>query len=117
MALPQLDCASRNREIKKNLIPPSFLSRICDAKTIQEIGNAYNKQFPAQAHEDSLMDLLLPEQSGYEISRPAGKTGISSYLEKKIQQDFKMGDTVVMNGWILSVTEAQQAALFSILPS
>jgi hypothetical protein len=36
MAMPQLDCASRNREIKKNLIPPSFLSRICDAKTIAD---------------------------------------------------------------------------------
>lgn len=115
MAIPLLDCTSRNRGIKKNLIPPSFLSRICDAKTIREIGKNYNMRFPARAREDSLVDLLLTEKTGHELSRQSGETETGSFLEKKVQKDFNTGNTVVMNGWVLSVTEAQQAALFSIL--
>ncbi len=117
MAIPLLDCAGRNREIKKSLVPPAFLSRICDAKTIRGIGVAYTSRFPVQAREDLLMDLLLADEAGQEPARPSGETVTASFLEKKIQNDFTTGNTVVMNGWILSVTEAQQAALFSIMTS
>ncbi len=117
MAIPLLDCAGRNREIKKNLIPPAFLSRICDAKTIRGIGEAYNARFPARASEDTLIDLLLADEAGPGATRQSGETETRSFLEKKIQKDFNTANTVVMNGWILSVTEAQQAALFSIMTS
>ena len=36
-------------------------------------------------------------------------------LKKGIKNDFEIGNTVMIDGWILSVTEARQCALFSII--
>jgi hypothetical protein len=33
-----------------------------------------------------------------------------------IQRDFAEGRTVLLDGWVLSVTEARQCALYSLLP-
>ena len=38
---------------------------------------------------------------------------LEALLNQKIQQDFEAGRTVVVNGWVLSQTEARQCALFS----
>jgi hypothetical protein len=37
-------------------------------------------------------------------------------LGEQARADFEEGRTVVVNGWILSVTEARQCAIFSLLP-
>jgi hypothetical protein len=42
---------------------------------------------------------------------PASSPPISSV----IHDDFEKGRTVVLNGWILSLTEARQCALFSLV--
>jgi hypothetical protein len=41
--------------------------------------------------------------------------GIGS-IDDQIRDDFTAGRTVVVDGWVLSVTEARQAALFSLAP-
>jgi len=38
-------------------------------------------------------------------------------LDDQIQDDFEEGRTVVVDGWVLSVTEARQTALFSLTPA
>jgi hypothetical protein len=42
---------------------------------------------------------------------------LSPPVGERIRRDFERGDTVVVDGWILSVTEARQCALFSLLPA
>jgi hypothetical protein len=37
-------------------------------------------------------------------------------LDKQIRNDFAADRTVVVDGWVLSLTEARQAALFSLSP-
>jgi hypothetical protein len=37
-------------------------------------------------------------------------------LDKQISSDFAAERTVVVDGWVLSLTEARQAALFSLSP-
>ena len=37
-------------------------------------------------------------------------------IEDQIREDFADGRTVLIDGWVLSVTEARQAALFSLTP-
>jgi hypothetical protein len=115
IAIPLLNCNNRDKAIKKYLAQPSFLSHICDAKTIREIGYAYKAQFPAEAKEELLVNLLLAGGTDKLFSHSPGNSLINSFLDKKIQQDFKTGKTVIVNGWILSVTEAKQCALFSMI--
>ena len=82
------------------LTTPASLSLIWDTQTIKAIGTAYLHQVPDEA---SVRDLvaLLPTTSN---------TG----LEEAVRHDFAMGNHVLVDGWILSVTEARQCALASI---
>jgi hypothetical protein len=46
---------------------------------------------------------------------PEDKKLIQKLLDSRVEQDFKTGKTVTAGGWVLSVTEARQCALYSIL--
>jgi hypothetical protein len=91
---------------------PQQLSYICDAKTIREIGMAYRAQTPAESGSGSLADLLSADSTGHAVSSSSDNTFIQALINQKIIDDFEKGHTVVINGWILSVTEARQCALF-----
>ena len=41
------------------------------------------------------------------------KAGFAESLEKKIKTDFETGNIVLVDGWVLSISEARQCALFS----
>jgi hypothetical protein len=81
---------------------PQFLyTSIGKAKT-KEIGKAYILQFPAESDRKILIQLItngLKQQPDSEINLV-------------IQNEFRNGKVVIVNGWILSVTEARQSALF-----
>ncbi len=113
IAVPSLRCSNRN-QASKALQQPAFLSHICDAKTLAAIGKSYKDQFLKQSSPEQLKQLLLTDHSGKVISKNSGESLITSLLNKKIEEDFQKGKTVVINGWVLSDTEAQQCALFSL---
>ena len=83
---------------------PEFLySSLGSAKT-KEIGKDYIEQFPAEADRKKLIQLIsqgLKEQP-------------DSGINLVIQNEFRNGKVVIVNGWILSVTEARQSALFHL---
>jgi hypothetical protein len=87
-------------EYDASLANPQALSYIWDAKTINDIGNQYRTITPAESSQRSLVKLLN--------STPSNET---------IVNDFATGKTVVVDGWILSVTEARQCALASTIAS
>ncbi|HTH54694.1 MAG TPA: hypothetical protein VL728_01525 [Cyclobacteriaceae bacterium] len=78
------------------LAEPQALSYIWDDKTIKDAGRRYRKDFPSEASERTLVKLLKTVPT-----------------EETITADFKNGNMVVVDGWILSVTEARQCALAS----
>ena len=112
IAVPSLGCNSKDSS--KVLRQPAFLSHICDEKTLREIGKSYKYQFPSQTTQEQLSTVLLTDNNGKVISKNSDNALIVSLLNKKIENDFQSGRTVVVNGWILSQTEAQQCALFSL---
>jgi len=93
---------------------PQFFSHLVDAKTIAEIGQAYRKTKQEEDSGDKLRSLLLGDSTQ---SIPPDNTAISTMLVAKAKNDFKIGNIAVVKGWVLSVTEARQCALFSILQS
>jgi hypothetical protein len=82
-----------------------------DEKTISDAGKAYIREAPAENDEDKLIKLLAGNSS---IANSTDETAIHQYLDQKIKQDFEKGDTVLVKGWVLAVTEARQCALFSL---
>lgn len=102
MSIPWAGCNSfgndRNDRIK-TLATPGFLSQICDKATIDAIGTAYRAQANTEAQQDKLIELLRSSKD----------------LANDIQDDFSSGRIVVIRGWVLSLTEARQCALYSLL--
>lgn len=111
---PALYCRNQNKILHKALGQPAFLSKICDAKTLREIGTAYIEQFPSEKKEKQLVNLLLTDNTG-KPSQTTDLSLINSLLDQKIKENFKAENIVVIDGWILSTTEARQCALFSIV--
>ncbi|HET9486992.1 MAG TPA: hypothetical protein VFO54_06145, partial [Chryseosolibacter sp.] len=86
---------------------PESLSQICDDETLMILGQAYLKLYPDERNSE----LLMKELYGDFARRRRIK------FKNSIKLDFHAGKTVILNGWILSVTEARQCALFNILTS
>ena len=91
------------------LAMPLLFSHITDVKTITEAGLAYRKMARNEDNKAKLAQLL----SGG--APTTDKHTIQSLLDKQVEQDFSSGKIVTVGGWVLSLTEARQCALFSIL--
>jgi len=91
-----------------------FLSRLFDEQTIKKTGASYLQKRPAEKNHKELVRLLADNSS---IADSSNESAIHQYLEEKIKKDFDEGKTVMVNGWVLSVTEARQCALYSLIKS
>jgi hypothetical protein len=92
-----------------------MLLRIGAHRLIREIGDAYRDLNSRENDADRLASLIradLPE--GVATNQSPGSK-LYAALDRQIRSDFKHGRTVELRGWILSVTEARQCALYSIL--
>jgi hypothetical protein len=78
---------------------------------VHQLGTDYRASTPS---EDSAGALRAALSSGHGPRIPFIKSGS---LDDQIRDDFATGRTVVVDGWVLSLTEARQAALFSLTPA
>jgi hypothetical protein len=108
LTLPIIDGCGLN-STDKVMSQPLFFSQLVDIKTINETGLAYRKLFPAENSQSVLNKLLLGSNASND------KTMIQKQLDAQVEQDFKAGKIVTAKGWVLSLTEARQCALYSIL--
>jgi hypothetical protein len=95
--IPIAACHHPDTAQLQTLARPDFLLHVCDTATIRAIGQAYRAQVPKEAGEETLIRLL-------QTSPPKEKT----------QEDYASGHTTTVKGWVLSLTEARQCALYSI---
>jgi len=78
---------------------PDLLS-VLGPEPVREIGVQYRRLVPEENDPVRLRAAMLAP--GMSIARV-------------VRRDFATGGTVLVNGWVLSVTEARQCALFSLL--
>ncbi len=80
----------------------------------EEIGHHYIEDYPAEAREDVLTDLI--EQSlGAEGSQASTEQAqLGDQLRRVIRADFKAGRVAVLDGWLLSLTEVRLCALMAL---
>lgn len=96
--------------LKKGMIwkkswEPLSLSEICTRQKMIDLGLAYRK-ITGENTLDSLRGLLSLEHDGPFTNR-------QKQLEERISEDFKQDHTIMIDGWLLSITEARQCALLS----
>jgi hypothetical protein len=105
LAVPTIYYLQGDIKYDKALENPQLLAQIWDAKMMKEIGQSYLKQFPREANKNTLVSRILEDLEA---------TNQLKLVNQKTQQDFKNRQTVLVDGWILSKTEARQCALFSL---
>jgi len=99
------------------LAQPKLLSLLCDNRTIGMLGRAYLKLKPDESCCGTLSNDLLGDLVIDDRAQDADMSLVESKIEKRIKEDFDKSNTVILKGWVLSVTEARQCAFFSILNS
>jgi hypothetical protein len=97
---------------EQSMSHPVFLSRLFDEDMMRDAGKTYLKKTPAENDANKLEQLLSNNNA---IANSTDEKEIHQYLDEKIKQDFETGNTVLVKGWVLAVTEARQCALFSLL--
>jgi len=97
---------------RKPLIIPDVLSHFCDEETIREIGLNYRSRFPAENSRKKLIELLLPGNKESKSSASEGNFD-GDELKKHIINEFHSNEIILINGWVLTATEARQCALLS----
>jgi len=76
---------------------PHALLDLLGPESVRRLGRHYRAMEPAV----DLLSAALPRRA----------------ISHRVREDFAGGCTVVVLGWVLSVTEARQCALFSLLPA
>lgn len=82
-----------------------------DNRVVRELGQRYRDTVPAEDDARLLAHAILANSHG------ASAASIRALVNEQVQRDFTGGRTVMVNGWILAVTEARQCALYSLLPA
>jgi hypothetical protein len=96
---------------------PKLLSKLCNDETIRLLGESYLKFDPDERNRDRLMNKLYGHAIRIDSLQQQDRLSMRAQVENSIREDFAAGKTVVLKGWVLSVTEARQCALYSILNS
>ncbi len=107
LAIPTLVYSLHEDPVDRLLFQPQSLANIWDTDTMNTIGLNYMLKVPKENRERILVKRLRGKTAGE-------SENLATTLEQQIHKDFITGNTVMVDGWILSVTEARQCALFSL---
>jgi hypothetical protein len=105
LVLPTWSC--NNTVFNPLLAEPEMGSFIWDDETIAAIGKSFLQQFPDEDSKGKLTEILSKQLT-------TNPDKIVEILNQEIKDDFKNDRIVMLDGWIVSVTEARQCALFSL---
>lgn len=109
MALALNACHPGAASPQEALAQPESLYGIMDKAELQAIGKAYLAQF--KSTKEALQTQIL----GQNPDPGSSASGTSRQIAAAVQQDFAAGRTIILNGWVLSLTEARQCALHTLI--
>ena len=106
-SLTDFACTRDNGEDAQALAQPALLEMLGPERA-REIGTQYRAAVPRENTAAALRAAISSSQ--HQKFPWIGRRSI----EDQIRDDFAAGRTVVVNGWVLSETEARQCALYSL---
>lgn len=78
------------------------------ADRVRAIGKRYVAGAPNENSADALRSAISKSRSQSRVPL------MPRSIDDQVREDFTTGHTVLVDGWVLSVTEARQAALFAL---
>lgn len=107
VVFPTVNACKSSVEYPDALAQPGEMFKIRNPKQVKAIGNAYLENTSGQVSKRALVRSLSN-------NAPSDSTAIPGFMQQQITLDFETGNTVLVEGWLLSKTEAQQCALFAL---
>lgn len=107
LAIPELWSWAAPPLQQEVLTQSELLVILGDPERVCELGRCYRSAVPTERTREAL-NAALHEDC------PAGSPA-HRHLQERIREDFATGRTIQLDGWVLSVTEARQCALYSLL--
>lgn len=92
------------------LATPELLTILDNEREVLRIGRIYREKHIEENDAKFLQQKIV-------AAKQQNPFGANQSLKAAITADFEVGKTVQVNGWILSITEARQCALYSLLYS
>jgi hypothetical protein len=93
---------------RATLAHPDLLGVLRDERLVADLGRRYREVVPAERTAPALEAAILADAPASSSVAPR------AWLADLVQRDFEAGRLVTLDGWVLSVTEARQSALFSL---
>ena len=116
VCIPFMSCTGPDPELDKKLALPGILARTYDEKTIREIGAAYGKAHPEEYNIKDLERLLRKNAESETVSASIPDAELNAIMENQVKHDFNTGQIIILDGLVLSLTEARQCALYTLIP-
>lgn len=114
LSLPAVALARPRSRPHTPLAHPRTIRAIGQEPLIRRLGRAYRTHRPEEDDPGVLASAIQSEDPVSASNRRAGSDR-DAQIDQCIQRDFEVGRTVQLEGWILSMTEARQCALYSLL--
>lgn len=95
------------------LLRPDFLSRVLTDSELHRVGLLYRAAYPQENSIHVMVNRLLDARPT--AAAVAAGPVVAGHLARQIAADFAAGRTVILDGWVLALTEARQCALYSML--
>lgn len=111
--LPLKSCSAKPN-IENIIARPYSLTLIMSSTLINQIGKKYNELVLNEANKNVLLDKLSDEKYLKKYTS-SDITRIQNILKQKILKDYENDNTIILEGWILSKTEARQCALSALI--
>lgn len=102
------------RPVAHALARSALEAKLGDRLDMRRVGALYRARRPEESRTSDLIAHLarhVPVRPGEDVRM------IRRRIEARIRRDFAAGRTLVLDGWVLSVTEARQCALRDALVS
>lgn len=114
LSLPAATITSARSRPFTPLARPRTIQTIGRAPLVYRLGRTYRTRWPDENDPNVLASAIRGEYPASAFSSVIG-SDLDAQIDRRIQQDFEAGRTVQLEGWVLSVTEVRQCALYSIL--
>lgn len=99
----------RGYKNRKNVLSrPESLALFCEDDALVSMGKQYLELYPQEQDLSHLISLINSSQYSQEQK-------LRKQLQDNIRRDFEFNQTMILDGWVISRTEARQCALFTLM--
>lgn len=85
-----------------------------DLRHARTLSRACLRFFPTTVSADRLCAWIVPADRS-DIEKAATIAGLRHSIRQRVRRDFDVGDTVQVNGWVLSITELRLYAAAALI--